>query len=128
MKRFAVLLAPPLACVAVALLQSCKDDMKCERERMELNKSWSEVREAATRRKLDGVDTAAWTDIENKTELLESSFVTPEVTWDSATKAGQAVAAELPQLHADHDTLAVGFRTSAESALKEQSDFEKQCR
>jgi hypothetical protein len=128
MKRFAVLLAPPLACIAVAVLPACKDDMKCERERMELNKSWSEVREAATRRKLDGVDTAAWTDIENKTELLESSFVTPEVTWDSATKAGQAVAAELPQLHADHDALAVGFRTSAESALKEQTDFEKQCR
>ena len=128
MKRYAVLLAPPLACIAAALLPSCKDDVKCERERMELNKSWSEVREAATRRKLDGVDTAAWTDIENKTELLESSFVTPEVTWDSAAKAGQAVAAALPQLHADHDALAVGFRTSAESALKEQSDFEKQCR
>jgi hypothetical protein len=129
MKRLAVFLAPPLACIAAALpLAGCQDDMKCERERMELNKSWSEVREAATRRKLDGVDTAAWTDIETKTELLESSFVTPEVTWDSATKAGQAVAAELPQLHADHDALAVGFRTSAESALKEQSDFEKQCR
>jgi len=95
---------------------------------MDLNKSWSEVRQTASRRKLDGVDTASWTDVETKTELLESSFVTPQVTWDSADKAGQAVAAALPGLHAENDTLAASFRTSAESALKQQSSFEKQCR
>ncbi|HEX3773205.1 MAG TPA: hypothetical protein VHV51_02015 [Polyangiaceae bacterium] len=95
---------------------------------MELSKSWSGVREAATRRKLDGVDLPAWTDVETKAELLESSFVTREVTWDSAEKAGGAIAAALPQLHAQNDTLAASFRSSADSALKEQSDFEKQCR
>ena len=125
MGRFAILVPLPLS---LFLLGGCKDDVQCERARMDLNKSWAELREAATRRKLDGVDTSAWNDVENKTELLESSFVTPQVTWESAAKASQAVAAELPQLHADHDALAVTFRTSAESAMKQQSDFEKQCR
>ena len=118
-----------LALGAVSLpVGGCKDDVKCERARMDLNKTWSELRQAATRRKLDGVDTPAWTDVENKTELLESSFVTSQVTWDSASKASEAVAAALPGLHADHEVLAANFRSSAQSALKEQSDFEKQCR
>ena len=125
MGRFAMLLPLPLA---LFFLAGCKDDVQCERARMDLNKSWSELREAATRRKLDGVDLPAWTDVENKAELLESSFVTRQVTWDSATKASQSIAAALPQLHAGQEALAVSFRTSAESALKEQSNFERQCR
>jgi hypothetical protein len=126
MGRFAMLL--PLPVLALSVLSACKDDAQCERARMELNKSWSELREAATRRKLDGVDLPVWTDVENKTELLESSFVTRQVTWESATKASQAIAAALPRLHAGQEALAVSFRTSAETALKEQSKFEKQCR
>lgn len=125
MSRIAILAALPLC---IAFVGACKDEAKCERARMELSKSWSGVREAATRRKLDGVDLPAWTDVETKAELLESSFVTREVTWDSAEKAGGAIAAALPQLHAQNDTLAASFRSSADSALKEQSDFEKQCR
>jgi hypothetical protein len=125
MGRFAILAALP-ACLFT--LGACKDDVKCERARMDLSKSWSDLRQAATRRKLDGVDTPAWTDVENKMELLESSFVTRQVTWDSADKAGSAIAEELPQLHAENDTLAASFRSSTETTLKEQSDFEKQCR
>jgi hypothetical protein len=125
MGRFAMFVSVPLA---LSLLAGCKDDVQCEKARMDLNKSWSELRQAASRRKLDGVDTPAWTDVENKTELLESSFVTRQVTWDSASKASQAIAIELPQLHADHEALAASFRTSAESALKQETDFEKQCR
>ena len=125
MGRFAMFVSVPLA---LSLLGACQDDVQCEKARMDLNKSWSELRQAASRRKLDGVDTPAWTDVENKTELLESSFVTRQVTWDSAAKASQAIAVELPQLHADHEALAASFRTSAESALKQETDFEKQCR
>jgi hypothetical protein len=125
MGRFALFLSLPLL---LSLLGGCKDEVQCEKARMDLNKSWSELREAAMRRKLDGVDTPAWSDVENKTETLESSFVTRQVTWDSAAKASQAIATELPQLHADHEALAVSFRTSAESAMKRQSDFERQCR
>ena|SRR5450432_1786732 len=124
MGRFAMFVSVPLV---LSLLGACKDDVQCEKARMDLNKSWSEVHQAASRRKLDGVDTPAWTDVENKSELLESSFVTRQVTWDSAAKASQAIAVELPQLHADHEALAASFRSSAESALKQESDFEKQC-
>jgi hypothetical protein len=126
MGRFTMFVALPLSFSLLAA--GCKDDVQCERARMDLNKSWSTLREAAARRMLDGVDTPGWKDVESKTELLESSFVTTQVTWDSAAKASQAIAVELPQLHADHEAMAASFRSSAESAMKEQSDFEKQCR
>lgn len=125
MGRFAIFLCLP---ICASLLGACKDDVQCEKARMELNKTWSELHQAAVRRKLDGVDIPAWSDVENKTELLESSFMTRQVTWDSAAKASQEIAVKLPQLHADHEALAASFRSSAETALKQESNFEKQCR
>lgn len=125
MVRFVLFVPLSLSLLA---LEGCKDDVQCEKARMSLNKTWTELRDAAARRKLEGVDIPTWADVERKTELLESSFVTPQVTWESASKAKQAIAADLPRLQANHDALAVTFLTSAEDALKQQSDFEKQCR
>lgn len=70
----------------------------------------------------------SWTDIEKKAELLESSFMTQQITWDSADKASQAIAAKLPAMHAQNDAQLVGFRNSAELAIKQQNSFEKECR
>ena len=114
--------------IALSLLVGCKDEVQCERTRMDLNKAWSELRSAATRRLQEGTDVPTWTEIEKKTELLESSFMTPQVTWTSAAQAGQAIAAKLPALESTGDAGLVGFRTSAESALKRQTAFEKECR
>ena len=114
--------------VAACLLAGCKDETQCERERLGLNKAWSELRTAATHRKLEGDDVPTWTEIENKTELLESSFMTRQVTWNSANQASQVIASKLPVLESKGDARLIGFRTSAESAIKQQSSFEKECR
>lgn len=114
--------------LAVCSLVSCKDDVRCERQRLELDKTWAELRVAATRKKLSGVDVASWTDIETKADLLESSFMTQQITWDSADKASQAIAAKLPAMRAESDAQLLGFRNSAELAIKQQKEFEKECR
>lgn len=47
---------PVVMLLSFPLLGACKDDERCERTRLELSKSWSELRIAATRRKLEGAD------------------------------------------------------------------------
>jgi len=106
----------------------CQDDAKCERERLDVNKAWSELRSAATHRKLEGSNVSIWSEIENKAELLESSFVTRQVTWNSADKASKEIASKLPALESSGDVSLASFRASAESAIKQQSNFEKTCR
>jgi hypothetical protein len=114
--------------VATSLLVGCKNETECERERLDLNKAWSELRTAATHRKLEGSDVSTWTEIETKAELLESSFMTPQVTWNSANKASQELASKLPALESSGDVRLATFRTSTESAIKQQNQFEKACR
>jgi hypothetical protein len=106
----------------------CQDEVRCERERMDLNKAWSELRAAASHHKLEGTDVSTWTVIENKAELLESSFVTRQVTWNSAKKASDTIASKLPTLESGEGVKLASFRTSAESAIKQQTSFEKECR
>jgi len=117
--------------IAVAASSSsigCQDDVRCERERMDLNKAWSELRTAATRHKLEGTDVSTWSVIENKAELLESSFQTRQVTWNSAKKASDEIASKLPALESSEGVKLVSFKNSAETAIKQQSSFEKECR
>jgi endonuclease III-like uncharacterized protein len=114
--------------LAACSLVGCKDEVHCERERLNLDKTWAELHQSATHRKLEGVDVPTWTDIENKLELLESSFMTQQVTWESADKASKDIESKLPALHTEQNVQLVGFRTSAESAIKEQGSFEKECR
>ena len=114
--------------VAASLLSSCKNETQCERERLDLTKTWSELHAAATHRKLEGSDISTWTEIETKAELLESSFMTPQVTWTSAKKASQELASKLPALESNGDVRLATFRASTESAIKQQNDFEKACR
>ncbi len=56
------------------LAGGCQDEVKCERERLDLNKAWSELRTAATHHKLEGTDVSTWFRDRDKAELLESSF------------------------------------------------------
>ena len=71
-------------CFALVASFGCKDDETCERARMDLAKTWTKLRESAARRKLAGVDVEGWQFVEEKAGLLESSFMTPRVTWQSA--------------------------------------------
>jgi hypothetical protein len=124
MNRWVVVIAVAASSFGIG----CQDEVRCERERMDLNKAWSELRAAATRHKLEGTDVPTWTLIENKAELLASSFMTRQVTWNSAKKASDEIASKLPALESREGTKLVSFRNSAETALKQQSSFEKECR
>lgn len=106
----------------------CQDEVRCERERMDLNKAWSELHTAATHHKLEGTDVSTWAVIENKAELLESSFMTRQVTWNSAKKASDVIASKLPHLESSEGVRLAGFRTSAETAIQQQTSFEEACR
>jgi len=114
--------------IASSLGLSCQDEVRCERERMDLNKAWSELHASATHHKLEGGDVSTWAVIENKAELLESSFQTRQVTWNSAKKASDEIASKLNSLESSEGVKLSGFRNSAESAIKRQSSFEKACR
>jgi len=107
----------------------CQDEVRCERERMDLNKAWAELRTAATHHKLlEGADVWIWAVIEKKAETLESSFMTRQVTWNSAKKASDEIASKLPVLETNEGVRLASFKVSAETAIKQQSSFEKECR
>ena len=95
---------------------------------MDLNKTWAELRNAATHHKLEGTDVSTWSVIEKKAETLESSFMTRQVTWNSAKKASDEIASKLPALESNEGVRLASFKTSAETAIKQQSNFEKECR
>jgi hypothetical protein len=116
------------ASLALSLIVGCKNDEACERARLDLSKAWGELREAAARRKLAGVDVEGWAFVEDRTSLLESSFMTSQVTWSSADKARTELAARLPSLSTDAPAHLVGYRTSVDAALKQQEAFSAQCR
>ena len=124
MNRWVIVIAVAASSFGVG----CQDEVRCERERMDLNKAWSELRTAATRHKMEGSDVSTWAVIENKAETLESSFQTRQVTWNSARKASDAIAAKLPALQSPEGVKLAGFKNSAETAIKQQSSFEKECR
>jgi hypothetical protein len=113
---------------ASSLGLGCQDEVRCERERLDLNKAWAELRTAATHHKLEGTDVPTWSVIEKKAELLESSFVTRQVTWNSAKKASDEIASKLPALESVQGVKLASFKNSAETAIKRQSSFEKECR
>ena len=117
-----------IAVTASSMGLGCQDEVRCERERMDLNKAWSELHTSATHYKLEGVDVPTWTVIENKAELLESSFQTRQVTWNSAKKASDEIKSKLPTLDSGEGVKLASFRNSAENALKQQTSFEKDCR
>jgi len=124
MNRWVIVIAVGASSLGIG----CQDEVRCERERMDLNKAWSELRTAATHHKLEGTDVSTWSLIENKAELLESSFQTRQVTWNSAKKASDEIASKLPTLESNEGVKLVSFKNSAETAIKQQSSFEKECR
>lgn len=111
-----------------AVLPGCEASQECERARLNLAKSWRGLAESAGRRELAGVDIEGWKWVRGRAQLLESSFMTTHVTWDSAAKARQELSARLPSLRTDSDANLTGYRLSVDAAFKEQDAYAKQCR
>ncbi|HEY8946849.1 MAG TPA: hypothetical protein VIM73_21550 [Polyangiaceae bacterium] len=122
MYRFAAAL-----CLA-AFVAGCKTDPECERLRMDLAKTWGSLRESAAKRKLAGVDVEGWTKIEERAALLESSFITPQVTWQSAEKARAELGEMVRGRQTDTEANLTGYLLSMEAANKQQAEFGQRCR
>jgi hypothetical protein len=114
--------------LALFFLAGCKTDEQCERMRLDLAKTWGSLRESASKRKLAGVDVDGWTKVEDRTALLESSFMTPHVTWQSADKARTELGEALRGRQTDTPANLTGYLLSVEAANKEQQAYSDRCR
>jgi homoserine trans-succinylase len=116
--------------IALALIAvtGCKQNETCERARLSLARAYDNLRQAATQRKLVGVEPDQWSEIETRTDLLQSAFATPQVTWASAEKARNEVRQKLDSISTTTETGLAVFRDTAQQVFVEQDRFAKQCR
>lgn len=114
-------------------------DPKCEAARVEIEQTWLTLRDTATSRKQipEGLDLTqaeeqerirVWTRIEDRTELLRSSFETKQVTWPSADKARADLSAAFKPLASNVDPMTRGFSQTLGHADQRMAEFRKTCR
>jgi hypothetical protein len=119
-------------------LAGCQDE-QCEADRLQLTQTWETLRNTATSRKQipEATDLSkneaderirVWTSIEDRAELIRSSFQTPQVTLSPAEKAR----AELEQLFrpiaSNDEPMTKGFALALADADKRLDSFRKNCR
>jgi hypothetical protein len=107
---------------------ACNNDRECEKARLETHRAFQSLNEVATQRKLVGVDLAKWTNVANKTELLESAFATRQVTWNSAENAKTEVQSNLSSIQTDNEVSLEIFRRTAAEAFQLQGVLADKCR
>jgi hypothetical protein len=111
------------------LTLSCqKNATDCERERVHLARAYYSLKQAATERKLAGISAEKWGFVENKTDLLESAFATPQITWSSADKARSEVAGSLNDISTTTEGALSLFKETAKGVFEQQERFKNQCR
>jgi hypothetical protein len=117
---------------------ACQDP-ECEASRLELARIWQTLRDTATSRKQipEGVDLGqdkererirVWTTIEDRAELMRSSFETSQVTWPSAEKARAELGEAFKPLASNEDPMTRGFALTLNDADRQMSEFRKTCR
>jgi hypothetical protein len=117
----------------------CETSEDCTRSRHELAKTWESVKNLAVKRKFapeDEMDNAVlkqqrldrWQPVEDKAALLESSFVTPQVTWQSAAKAKVDINTQFRRIPESDDRGIPRFASLLEKANQRQAEFERTCR
>ena len=129
-------------CVILVLsvsLIGCDNGDNCNRARNDLAKNWEAVKKLATKRKFPPVDESdnsvlkqqrleRWQVVEEKAALLESSFVTPQVTWQSATRARTELNRQFSKIPESDDKGIPRFASLLDAANQRQSEFERTCR
>jgi hypothetical protein len=124
--------------VAVAFAPGCHDP-ECEAARLELARTWETLRDTATSRKQipEGAGLSqgeeqerirVWTTIEDRAELMRTSFQTPQVTWPSADKARRDLAEAFKPLASKEDPMTRGFTLMLTEADQHMASFRKTCR
>ncbi len=113
--------------------------MDCERERIEVRKSWESVKNLAGKRKYPPLEAAVdavtkkqrlerWNPIENKAELLESAFATTQITWTSAAAARTDLNMRFGHIPESDDRGIPRFSAILDTANQKHQAFEQACR
>lgn len=124
---------------ALTLSAAGCDDRECEAARLELARTWETLRDTATSRKQipeasnltpgeEQERIRVWTTIEERAELMRSSFGTPQVTWPSADKARADLAEAFKPLEGKDDPMTRGFALTLAEADQRMANFRKSCR
>ena len=124
--------------LAGASVAGCNDP-KCEASRLELVRTWETLRDTATSRRqipeASGLSQTQeqdririWTTIEDRAELMRSSFETSQVTWRSADKARSDLGEAFKPLASNDDPMTKGFALTLSEADQHMADFRKTCR
>jgi hypothetical protein len=92
------------------MMVGCKDRQGCERSRLDLARTWEGIKVQAATLKFPRQEQVAtmsdaereerlkrWSDAEEHAALLESAFISPQVTWTSAEKHLSELSAEYAQ-------------------------------
>lgn len=122
---------------AAAVTFGCHD-RECEGARLELEQTWETLRDTATSRQQipEGLSLSqgeqdervrTWKSIEDRAELLRSSFETTQVTWTAADKARKELAILFTPLTAKDDPVTRGFAVTLGDADKRMTTFRTQC-
>jgi hypothetical protein len=69
-----------------------------------------------------------WQVVEEKAALLESSFTTPQVTWNSASKAKSDINQQFSRIPESDDKGIPRFAALLDTANQRQAEFERVCR
>ena len=122
-----------LASASTLVLSGCARSESCERGRMSLDKMWETAQTQAAELKLSSVEGSSpkptvWTTIESDLELLQSSFATEQITWESAKKKVQQLQSAVQEAGMPSTSAAATFRDHIARAASMQSDLEKSCR
>jgi hypothetical protein len=127
-----------LALGALGLLAACQSQ-ECEASRLQLAQTWQTLRDTATSRKQipeasnltkseEGERIRVWTDIEDRAELVRSSFETSQVTWPSAEKGRAELGEIFKPLASSDDPMTRGFAVTLNEADQLFASFRKSCR
>jgi hypothetical protein len=109
-------------------LSGCDTNRVCERARMSVYEAYDDLSQAASQRKLAGVDVDNWEFIESRVDLLKSSFATEQVTWRPADKSRSEMKTRLTNISTNSDDALELFRHSADEAFQVQDKFAAECR
>jgi hypothetical protein len=138
-KPFAAMRCLVIAAAAAWVFCSACHDPECEAARLNLVRTWETLRDTATSRKQipEGASLTqaqeqerirVWTAIEDRAELVRSSFETSQVTWPSADKARADLGEAFKPLASNEDPMTRGFALTLNEADQQMAAFRKTCR
>jgi len=100
---------------------------------MSLDKMWDGIQAQAIKLKLAssdgaGANASAWSGIQSDIDLLQSSFATEQITWESAKKKLGQLERSVQDMGNPTTSALQSFRDAVSRAATMQGELEKSCR